>query len=225
MVQPGNRRRLGTQTSLGAAGNPLKDLRAEAKALRESIAGFERQVRDAKASLSEVEERILVLTTGSSELVAKQDTALRSLVKAIGWRLTAGLVTFSTSFYFTGGDWAVAGAIVGSDFISKSGTMYIGERLFNKVKAGKSASGAESPYRSIVKAIIWRLFAAVNTMVVSSFLVSKSASSGGAAAAAVGAKIAGADSVIKTCLMVAYDQMWSKIDWGREQENVGGLGI
>ena len=65
---------------------------------------------------------------------------MRSLVKALGWRLTAGLVTFSTSFYFTGGDWAVAGAIVGSDFLSKSGTMYVGERLFNKVQGRHSTA-------------------------------------------------------------------------------------
>ena len=35
----------------------------------------------------------------------------------------------------------------------------------------------------------------------------QSASSSGAGAAAVGAKIAGADSLIKTCLMILYDQV------------------
>jgi len=60
------------------------------------------------------------------------ETKKRSLVKALGWRLTAGLVTFCTSYYFTH-SLASAGAIVGSDFLSKAGTMYIGERLFSKV--------------------------------------------------------------------------------------------
>jgi len=61
------------------------------------------------------------------------ETKKRSLVKALGWRLTAGLVTFCTSYYFTH-SLASAGAIVGSDFLSKAGTMYIGERLFSKVR-------------------------------------------------------------------------------------------
>jgi hypothetical protein len=32
-----------------------------------------------------------------------REKPVRSLAKAVGWRITAGLVTFSTSFYFTGG--------------------------------------------------------------------------------------------------------------------------
>jgi uncharacterized membrane protein len=43
--------------------------------------------------------------------------------------------------------------------------------------------------------------------------------------ASTGAKIAGADTIIKTTLMVVYDQIWAKIQWGRELENHGGDGI
>ena len=53
-------------------------------------------------------------------------------------------------------------------------------------------------------------------MVVSMFIIKK---------ASVGAQIAGADTVIKTTLMVLYDQAWSNVEWGRELENVGGDGI
>ena len=99
---------------------------------------------------------------------------MRSLAKAVGWRLTAGSITFCTSFYFTK-SLSAAFAIVGSDFISKSGTMYIGERLFNKVQIGRTEGGKESPYRSLAKALIWRLFAFVNTMVVSLIVVKDAA--------------------------------------------------
>merc|ERR1712192_67985 len=129
-----------------------------------------------------------------------KETQVRSLVKAIGWRITACIVTFSTSFYFTGGDFRACLSIVGSDFVSKSGTMYVGERLFNKVQVGRSESGEENTMRSVAKALIWRIFAAVNTMVVSTFFVKK---------ASVGAKIAGADSIFKTSLMVVYERVWS----------------
>ena len=38
-------------------------------------------------------------------------------------------------------------------------------------------------------------------------------------------QIAGVDSIIKTALMVVYDQAWNRVDWGKELQNVGGDGI
>ena len=43
-----------------------------------------------------------------------KETTTRSLVKAIGWRFTAGVVTAMTSFFFTG-SLAMAASIVGWD--------------------------------------------------------------------------------------------------------------
>ena len=37
--------------------------------------------------------------------------------------------------------------------------------------------------------------------------------------------IAATDSVFKTTLMVGYDQMWNRVDWGKELEGVDGDGI
>jgi len=203
------------------ASNPLDDLRAEVKAKRVSVAELDKKRRaldktlqEERAALATAENKLAISSNPSASKVT--ETAMRSLVKALGWRLTAGVVTFCTSFYFTGGDWATAGAIVGSDFLTKSGTMYIGERLFNKVQVGRTATGGESASRSILKALIWRGFAAVQTMIVSLFLIKK---------ASVGAKIAGTDTIIKTTLMVFYDQAWAKVDWGRSLENLGGDGI
>ena len=39
------------------------------------------------------------------------------------------------------------------------------------------------------------------------------------------AKIATFDGIVKTTLMVTYDQMWNRVDWGKELENVAGDGI
>lgn len=192
----------------------LDSMRALAKEKREEILQLEKSLRLARETLDSTESRIKTLTVPSGQVVMKE-TAMRSLAKAVGWRLTAGSITFCTSFYFTK-SLNSALAIVGSDFISKSGTMYIGERLFNKVQIGRTEGGKESPYRSLAKALIWRLFAFVNTMVVSLIVVKD---------AAAGAKIAGVDSIIKTALMVLYDQAWNRVDWGKELQNVGGDGI
>jgi len=207
-------RRVASCASVSMNSMELESMRGLAKEKRDEINRLEKLLRIERDSLRNAEERIKVLT-GTDRAPVVRETALRSLAKAVGWRITAGIVTFSTSYFFTSGDWRLALAIVGSDFISKSGTMYIGERLFNKVQVGRG-KGGDSPWRSIAKALIWRLFALVNTLVVSIFVTGKPS---------VGAKIAGADSIIKTTLMVLYDQAWNKIDWGRELENVGGDGI
>lgn len=196
-----------------------EQLRTVAREHRDKIAALEAKLRGERESLRMLEEKITGLTTvtDSGAAVQVRETAMRSLVKAIGWRFTAGFVTFCTSFYFTR-SWAAAGAIVGSDFLSKSGTMYIGERLFNKAQVGRKKGGGDNIARSIIKALIWRVFAFCNTMVASAFILKKAGSA---------AQIAGVDSVIKTALMVAYDQAWNKVQWGREfeQVNLGGEGI
>ena len=133
------------------------------------------------------------------------ETPLRSFVKAAGWRFTAGVVTACTSFIFTG-SLAAAAAIVGWDLFSKSGTMFIGERLWNKVKWGKEG-GSDSSKRSLAKALAWRLFAATNTLFASLVLTKGKAG--------VAGKIAGSDSVIKTILFYFYERAWSTITWGR----------
>jgi uncharacterized membrane protein len=56
----------------------------------------------------------------------------------------------------------------------------------------------------------------INTMAASGLLT-------GSAKAA--AQIASFDAVVKTSLMVFYDQMWNKVDWGKELENTAGDGI
>lgn len=134
-----------------------------------------------------------------------EETTARSAVKAIGWRLTAGVVTAITSLIFTK-SLAMAASIVGWDLCSKSVTMFIGERLWNKVDWGKS-EGADSNQRSIAKALAWRLFAAVNTLIGAALLTKGKAG--------VAGKIAGTDSIVKTVLFYFYERMWAAIGWGK----------
>jgi len=133
------------------------------------------------------------------------ESTMRSAVKAMMWRLVAGSVTFITSLKFSGSI-AVALKIVGSDFFSKAFTMFIGERMMNKSQAGRQA-GADSAGRSVAKALIWRLFAICNTLTVSFFL---------AGDLKMASKIAGSDAIFKTALMVIYERVWAKIEWGKD---------
>mmetsp|Transcript_7441 Transcript_7441/g.16390 ORF Transcript_7441/g.16390 Transcript_7441/m.16390 type:complete len:229 (-) Transcript_7441:790-1476(-) len=137
-----------------------------------------------------------------------KETPLRSFVKAAGWRFTAGVVTAASSFIFTG-SLATAASIVGWDLFSKSGTMFIGERLWNNVKWGKSKSG-DSSQRSLAKALAWRLFAALNTLFAATVLTKGKAG--------VAGKIAGSDSVVKTVLFFFYERVWAVVAWGKYDE-------
>ena len=143
-----------------------------------------------------------------AEDIINKETSVRSAVKAIGWRFTAGVVTAITSYIFTK-SLAAAAAIVGWDLCSKSVTMFIGERIWNKFDWGKE-KGADSSKRSLAKAIAWRIFAACNTFV-GATLLSKGK-------AGVAGKIAGSDSVVKTILFYYYERLWAVIAWGKYQE-------
>lgn len=142
-------------------------------------------------------------------MVVLKETPIRSFVKAAGWRFTAGVVTAASSYFFTG-SLAMAASIVGWDLISKSGTMFIGERLWNNVKWGKGKTG-DSSQRSLAKALAWRLFAACNTLFAATVLTKGKAG--------VASKIAGSDSVVKTVLFFFYERAWAKVPWGKFEED------
>jgi uncharacterized membrane protein len=133
------------------------------------------------------------------------ETTARSLVKSILWRIIAGSVTFFTSLRFSSSI-KTAIRIVSSDFFSKALTMFLGERMMNMSKAGRKG-GADNVQRSLVKALLWRVFAICNTLCMS-FLISKNLS--------VASKIAGSDAVFKTGLMFVYERVWARIEWGKE---------
>jgi len=142
---------------------------------------------------------------GPVMMAAVKETSTRSLVKAVGWRFTAGVVTATTSMIFTG-SLATAASIVGWDLCSKSVTMFLGERIWNNFDWGKTEKG-DSNQRSLAKAIAWRIFAATNTLFAALVLTKGKA---GAAS-----KIAGTDSIVKTILFYFYERVWAVIGWGK----------
>jgi Predicted membrane protein (DUF2061) len=62
------------------------------------------------------------------------ETTMRSLAKAVVWRLTAAVITLISGLVFSG-NLKTAASIVTSDFVTKSGFMFLGERVWNKVSA------------------------------------------------------------------------------------------
>mmetsp|Transcript_35936 Transcript_35936/g.111254 ORF Transcript_35936/g.111254 Transcript_35936/m.111254 type:complete len:177 (-) Transcript_35936:405-935(-) len=94
----------------------------------EEIRRLERELATARAAvLSDRRELAALETPSAATGMAFRETTSRSLVKAFGWRVTAGIVTFCSSMYFTN-NLRTALAIVASDFLSKSGTMRVRPR-------------------------------------------------------------------------------------------------
>jgi uncharacterized membrane protein len=61
----------------------------------------------------------------------------RSLAKAVSWRITGTVDTFIISFFVTG-EVALAGAIAVTEVVTKIVLYWLHERVWNKVKWGKT---------------------------------------------------------------------------------------
>jgi len=189
------------------------------KALEKEEAKLDKKRSQAMAQLSELEANIGKIQQKKQEYLNGHklaeipiggvftETTVRSAVKAFMWRVIAGSITFVTSLRFSGSI-STALSIVGSDFFSKSFTMFIGERLMNKSSAGRS-SGKDAAGRSLAKALIWRLFAICNTLTMAIFIAKD---------LSIASKIAGSDAIFKTALMFFYERVWARIEWGKEYD-------
>jgi uncharacterized membrane protein len=189
------------------------------KQLEREEAKMNKKADIARERLNKVEQTLNQLQTKKSEYLMGSklastpeggnfsETTARSAVKALMWRVIAGSVTFITSLRFSG-SMKTALTIVGSDFLSKSFTMFIGERLMNKSQAGRDG-GADGAGRSLMKALVWRLFAICNTLTMAIFIAKD---------ITMASKIAGSDAIFKTGLMFVYERVWAKIEWGKEYQ-------
>ena len=187
--------------------------------LEREEAKMNKKAEIARERLNKVEQTLNQLQTKKSEYLMGSklastpeggnfsETTARSAVKALMWRVIAGSVTFITSLRFSG-SMKTALTIVGSDFLSKAFTMFIGERLMNKSNAGRE-SGADGAGRSLMKALVWRLFAICNTLTMAIFIAKD---------ITMASKIAGSDAIFKTGLMFVYERVWAKIEWGKEYQ-------
>ncbi|CAN0245179.1 unnamed protein product, partial [Phaeothamnion confervicola] len=70
-------------------------------------------------------------------------------------------------------------------------------------------AGGDSAKRSAAKAVLWRVFAAANTLICSAFL---------AGDLSVASKIAGTDAIVKTGLFFVNERIWNAIEWGKAYE-------
>jgi uncharacterized membrane protein len=78
-----------------------------------------------------------------SSSVGVSERPIRSLVKAISWRVTGSIDTMLLSWFFTG-DLTVAAAIGLTEVITKMALYYLHERVWNRVPLGRAQGSIET---------------------------------------------------------------------------------
>lgn len=76
----------------------------------------------------------------------------------------------------------------------------------NKSAVGRGG-GNDSATRSLTKALVWRVFAICNTLILAIFVAKD---------LRIASRIAGSDAVVKTALMFGYERIWAAVGWGKK---------
>lgn len=158
----------------------------------------------------------------SAEQVARRlrDSHLRSVIKAVSWRIIGTLDTIVISYLWTGMG-KKAFAIGGSEVLTKVGLYYLHERVWASVPLGtvrRFSPGfseervnegdtllRDSKLRSLLKAVSWRVVGTVDTILVSYFWT------GDTTKALV---IGGTDVLTKIFLYYLHERAWARIPLG-----------
>ena len=137
-----------------------------------------------------------------------KDSNLRSFVKGVSWRIVGSIDTFLLGWLIFDNVEA-ATKIAALELATKIFFYFLHERLWNIIKLGRKKDGSVTNWRSVIKSISYRLFASMDTALLSFLITGK----------VVGAfTLSGFELVSKLFLYYFHERLWSKIKWGRIYE-------
>ncbi len=157
-------------------------------------------------------------SSGSGEMHQLRDSRLRSVFKAVSWRIIGTIDTMVISFFWTGHA-GQAVAIGGTEAITKIALYYLHERAWALVPLGTMRRHSPFPkeepvsqlplrdsnLRSLLKAVSWRIVGTIDTILVS-YLWTRDARK---------ALIIGASEVItKIVLYYLHERAWARVPLG-----------
>lgn len=134
-------------------------------------------------------------------LPSSRDAHLRSLAKAVSWRIVGSADTLVLSYLVTG-NLIWAGSIVGLEAFTKVALFYLHERVWRRIHWRDD----KSHLRGLVKAVSWRASAMVDTFTLSWIVTGQL----GAAAT-----VASFETVTKIGLFWLHEQAWARLPWGQ----------
>ncbi len=147
-----------------------------------------------------------------------RDSHLRSVLKAVSWRVIGTLDTILISYLWTG---QIGKAIVigGTEVLTKIGLYYLHERiwariplgtvrrfsLFSEGKPEKEGPLIDSNLRSLLKAVSWRIIGSIDTILVSYYWTENMSKA---------LVIGSTDVVTKIGLYYLHERAWARIPLG-----------
>lgn len=150
--------------------------------------------------------------------MSTQESHLRSLVKGISWRITGTFDTIVIASFVTH-DFSTALKIGAVEVFTKIALYYGHERVWQQIKWGKPVvnpqwqtekPAKDSPLRSVIKGISWRITGTIDTMVISYFVTGNPMTA---------LKIGTVEIFTKLALYYFHERVWQKIKWGQPKSS------
>lgn len=131
----------------------------------------------------------------------------RHIAKAVTWRIVGTIDTMILAWIISGDP--MVGLQVGfAEVVTKMILYYIHERVWFKVNLSKGGKILESRKRHIAKAVTWRFFGTMDTMLLA-WLISGNP--------LTGMKIGLAEVVTKMFLYYLHERIWYRTNFGLSQ--------
>ncbi|AXG73164.1 DUF2061 domain-containing protein [Flavobacterium arcticum] len=131
----------------------------------------------------------------------------RHIAKTITWRVVGTIDTMILAWLISGDP--MIGLQVGfAEVVTKMILYYIHERVWFKVNLSKGGKILESRKRHIAKAVTWRFFGTIDTMLLAWFISGNPL---------IGMKIGLAEVVTKMVLYYVHERIWYRTNFGLSQ--------
>lgn len=131
----------------------------------------------------------------------------RHIAKAVTWRILGTIDTMVLAWIISGDP--MIGLKVGlAEVLTKMVLYYLHERIWFRVNLTKNGKLLESRKRHLAKAVTWRFFGTIDTMLLA-WLISGSP--------VVGMKVGLTEVITKIALYYLHERVWYRINFGLPQ--------
>lgn len=137
-----------------------------------------------------------------------KETHLRSIVKAVVYRILAVIAIMLISVYAIGSTWAEASQVGGMVIVLGTLIYYLHDRMWGKTSLLSDENGRDHVWRSVIKTVMYRCFTLIAGFIIATLILKASASG-----ATLFAVLSAATNI---GLYYVVERVFNLIDWGRK---------
>lgn len=143
------------------------------------------------------------------------ESRARSIIKGITWRMVGTMDTIMLSWLITG-DIEKALKIGGFEVFTKTILFFLHERVWLRIGNGNGKK--DSRFKSLGKAVSWRMVGTIDTIVISFLIIHFTGSSEPLKVPAIfqASTIGLAELFTKILLFYLHERVWHRIDFGKK---------